>query len=43
MAEGKAEGKDNDEQVITPWQAKAGVGQATIDYDKLISKLMILN
>lgn len=25
-------------QVVTPWEAKAGEGQANIDYDKLISK-----
>lgn len=25
------------DQVVTPWEAKAGEGQASIDYDKLIS------
>ena len=30
-------------QVITPWEAKAGEGQATIDYDKLISKLIVVS
>lgn len=29
------------DQVVTPWEAKAGAGQAAIDYDKLISKLMM--
>ena len=24
------------EQVVTPWEAKAGEGQAAINYDKLI-------
>lgn len=32
--EKKAEGAD---QVVTPWEAKAGEGQAGIDYEKLIS------
>jgi hypothetical protein len=27
------------DQVVTPWEAKAGEGQASIDYDKLISEL----
>lgn len=31
----------SDEQVVTPWVAKAGKGDATIDYDKLISKYMV--
>ena len=26
------------EQVVTPWEAKAGKGQSRINYDKLISK-----
>ena len=26
------------EQVVTPWEAHAGEGQAAIDYGKLISK-----
>lgn len=38
MAE-KEEGQADGEQVVTPWEAKAGAGQATIDYEKLISKL----
>ena len=25
------------EQVVTPWEAKAGEGQSSIDYEKLIS------
>lgn len=33
--EASVEGGD---QVVTPWEAKAGEGQATIDYEKLISK-----
>ena len=34
----KKEEMGEEEQVVTPWVAKAGQGQATIDYDKLISK-----
>ena len=29
---------DDKEQVVTPWEAKAGKGQSSINYDKLISK-----
>ncbi len=36
--EKKPSGKEEGEQVVTPWEAKAGEGQASIDYDKLISK-----
>lgn len=25
------------DQVVTPWEAKAGAGQVAIDYEKLIS------
>ena len=32
-----AESSDKD-QVVTPWEAKAGKGQSSINYDKLISK-----
>ena len=28
------------EQVVTPWEAKAGEGQSSIDYDKLISRFL---
>ena len=27
------------EQVVNPWEAHAGAGQSTINYDKLIGKL----
>lgn len=40
MAEQKEAGaaaEEGQEQVVTPWEAKAGEGQAAIDYDKLIS------
>ena len=32
----KESGEQPKEQVVTPWTAHAGEGQATIDYDKLI-------
>ena len=41
MAEKKEEAASGEEkkgQVVTPWEAKAGEGQASIDYDKLISR-----
>lgn len=38
MAEEAAAGEEKKDQVVTPWEAKAGEGQAAIDYDKLISK-----
>ncbi len=44
MAENKEERAAADEakeQVVTPWEAKAGEGQATIDYDKLISEFRV--
>lgn len=31
------------EQVVTPWEAHAAEGQATIDYGKLISEHMYMN
>lgn len=38
MAEKETERKtEGAEQVVTPWEAKAGEGQTGIDYDKLIS------
>ena len=42
MAEKEAEKKTEvkGDQVVTPWEAKAGEGQTGIDYDKLISKLL---
>ena len=38
MAENASQesGDQSKEQVVTPWTAHAGEGQATIDYDKLI-------
>ena len=44
MAEKEAEktateGAQGD-QIVTPWEAKAGEGQTGIDYDKLISMLL---
>lgn len=47
MAEGKgpvqdvarAAGEDAKEQKVTPWEAHAAEGHATIDYDKLIREL----
>lgn len=37
MAEKEGGEEAGDEQVVTPWEARAGEGQATIDYEKLIS------
>ena len=34
-------GAEEGEQKVTPWEAHAAEGQATIDYEKLISKLII--
>ena len=31
-------GKEEDEQVVTPWVAHAAAGDKGIDYEKLISK-----
>lgn len=33
-------GAEEGEQKVTPWEAHAAEGQATIDYEKLISKLI---
>ena len=38
MASGVEEVSKDEEQVVTPWVAHAGGGQATIDYQKLISE-----
>ncbi len=40
--EKRPSGEEEGEQVVTPWEAKAGEGQASIDYDKLISKFKVL-
>ncbi len=34
---GKTAAEGQGDQVVTPWEAKAGEGQASIDYNKLIS------
>ena len=39
MAERADAGEETGEQVVTPWMAKAGEGQASINYEKLIGKL----
>lgn len=42
MAEKEAEKTEvKSDQVVTPWEAKAGEGQTGIDYDKLISKCCV--
>lgn len=38
MANNDVQEATGGEQVVTPWEAKAGEGQTSIDYDKLISK-----
>jgi hypothetical protein len=37
MADEETKKTGEGEQVVTPWEAKAGEGQSKIDYDKLIS------
>ena len=40
--EKKAEEGAKGDQVVTPWEAKAGEGQTSIDYDKLISMFVCM-
>lgn len=40
MADTPASDSVSEEQVVTPWVAKAGKGDVAIDYDKLISKYL---
>lgn len=37
------ETEESEEQQVTPWKAHAAKGKSTIDYDKLIRKLLLNN